>query len=338
MRPPRRSCRALRLVQRAPKRDLSRPSLPQPSLLRPSLLSLVPLLSLLQHLHTHDAAMTTLFQAYEEEYRDGVRTIRDESEALRHSCDRKAARYKAPPVTGPGSRVQRGAHLTTVLAQVRELVNSMEYEANDLPAAHRQTAKERIAEYRTNLRTLEEGIARLKADASAADRLDLLGDIERKTTSASGADEATAPGALDDVTKAHRMVMLDNTAKFKDAAGKLLQAERLLNDTETVGNEALTSLRYQTETMQHIQETTIVVDEEVSDARRIISGMQKVMIKHKLILTAIIIVLLFLILVAIYVSVTKNHRNSSSTSSEATGEPITSVAPSLSWLSSKLKQ
>ncbi|GET88826.1 hypothetical protein, conserved [Leishmania tarentolae] len=279
--------------------------------------------------------MTTLFQTYEEEYRDGVRAIREESEALRHSCDLKATGYKPPPATGPGSRVQRGAHLTTVLAQVRELVNSMEYEANDLPAAHRQTAKERIAEYRINLRTLEEGIARLKADASAADRLDLLGDMERRKMDARGASDAKASGDLDDVTKEHRVMMLDNTAKFKDASGKLVQAERLLNDTERLGNDALTSLRSQTETMQNIQETTIAVDEEVSEARKIINGMQKVMIKHKLILIAIIIVLVFLIFVAIYVSAAKHRRNSSSKSTEATGEPITSVAPSLSWLVSK---
>ncbi|KAG5478571.1 hypothetical protein LSCM4_04804 [Leishmania orientalis] len=281
--------------------------------------------------------MTALLQTYEEEYRDGVRVIRDESEALRQLCDRKASGYSAPPATGPGSRVQRGAHLSTVLVQVRELVNSMEYEANDLPAAHRQTAKERIAEYRANLRTLEEGITRLKADASAADRFDLLGDAERRKAGSGGASVNQAPGDLDDATKVHRMTMLENTAKFKDASGKLQQAERLLNDTETVGNEALTNLRYQTETMQHIQGTTITVDEEVSDARKIVSGMQRMMVKHKLILISIIMILLFLICVAVYVSATKNRRNSSSSqSTEASGDPITSVAPSLLWSPSYL--
>ncbi|KAG5478767.1 hypothetical protein LSCM1_06171 [Leishmania martiniquensis] len=276
--------------------------------------------------------MTALLQSYEEEYRDGVRVIRDESEALRQLCDCKASGYKAPPATGPGSRVQRGARLTTVLAQVRELVNSMEHEANELPAAHRQTAKERIAEYRANLRALEEGIMRLKADASAADRLDLLGDTERSKEASGGAPGKKAPDCLDHATKAHRMTMLENTAKVKDASVKLQQAERLLNDTETVGNEALTSLRYQTETMQHIQGTTIAVDEEVSDARKIISGMQRMMVKHKIILLAIIAFLLFLICVALYVSATKNRRNSSSPqSTEASGEPITSAAPSLLW-------
>lgn len=274
--------------------------------------------------------MTTLFQTYEEEYREGVRTIQDESTALRQLCDRKAAGYKAPPATGAGSRVQRGAHLTTVLAQVRELVNSMEYEANDLPAAHRQTAKERITEYRASLRTMEDSIARLKADASAADRLDLMGDAEKRKAAPAGGDGKDLPGDMDDETRGHRMTMMDNTAKVKNASNKLTQAERLLNDTETVGNEALTNLRNQTETMQHIQETTIAVDEEVSEARKILTGMQKMMIKHKLILIAVIVLLIFLIIVAIYVSVSKNSRNTTTTPPQTTVDPIT-AAPSMFW-------
>lgn len=273
--------------------------------------------------------MTTLFQTYEEEYREGVRTIQDESAALRQLCDRKAPGYKAPPATGAGSRVQRGAHLTTVLAQVRELVNSMEYEANDLPAANRQTAKERITKYRADLRATEDALARLKADASAADRLDLMGDAEKKKTApATTADGKEAPGDMDAETRAHRMTMMDNTAKVKDASNKLTQAERLLNDTETVGNEALTNLRNQTETMQHIQETTIAVDEEVSEARKILTGMQKVMVKHKLILIAVIGVLVLLIIVAIYVSFSKKSRNTATQPPQVTVDPIT-VAPSL---------
>ncbi|KPI87137.1 hypothetical protein ABL78_3790 [Leptomonas seymouri] len=271
--------------------------------------------------------MTTLFQTYEEEYREGVRTIQDESAALRQLCDRKAANYKPPPATGAGSRVQRGSHITTVLAQVRELINSMEYEANDLPAAHRQTAKERIATYRTNLRSMEENIARLKADASAADRLDLMGGAERAKAAPAAADGKGLPGDLDAETRAHRMTMMDNTAKVQDASNKLVQAERLLNDTETVGNEALTNLRNQTETMQHIQETTIAVDEEISEARKVLTGMHRMMVKHKLILISVIAMLIFLIIVAIYVSVGKHSRNANTPPPQTTSDPIT-VAPS----------
>lgn len=274
--------------------------------------------------------MTNLFQTYEEEYREGIRTIQDESTALRQLCDRMAVGYKAPPATGAGSRVQRGAHLTTLLAQVRELVNSMEYEANDLPAALRQTAKERITEYRANLRTLDDSIARLKADASAADRLDLIGDAEKRKSAPGDASGKALPGDLDEETRAHRMTMMDNTAKVRDASNKLTQAERLLNDTETVGNEALTNLRNQTETMQHIQETTIAVDEEVSEARKILTGMQKMMVKHKLILIAVIVMLIFLIVVAIYVSVNKNSRNTTTRPPQTTADPIT-IAPSMLW-------
>lgn len=269
-------------------------------------------------------AMTTLFQTYEEEYREAVKTITDECAGLRQTLNRQAAGYQSPPATGAGSRVQRCRQLTATLAHARELLSGMEYESNDMPAAHRQTSKERIAEYRTKIRSLDEALAALKSDCSAADRQDLLGDAERRKID--GSDE-TAPGAMDDTTQKQRMLMMDNTAKVKDASNTLRKAERLLNDTEAVGSEALANLRNQTETMQHIQETTIAVDEEVSQTRKILGGMQKMMIKHKLMLIAVIAVLLFLIIVAIYVAVSKGSSNSSSASGQTSTDKIT-VAPS----------
>lgn len=256
---------------------------------------------------TQPPPMTTLLQSYEEEYRDAVKSVNDDIVALRATVARDAVGYRAPPATGSGSRVQRGAALMESIAHVRDLVVSMEYECNDLPAALRQTSRERIAAYRTDIKKLEDTLSALKADASAADRLDLLGNASKpKPVDASG---RSLEGDLDDDAKKHRLQMMENTDKVKQASNTLLKAERLLNETETVGNEALTNLRVQTETMQHINETTIAVDAEISEARKVLSSMQRVMIKHKAILLAVILVLIFLIIVAIYVAVSKNRRN-----------------------------
>ncbi|EPY34381.1 vesicle transport through interaction with t-SNARE 1 [Strigomonas culicis] len=200
----------------------------------------------------------------------------------------------------------------------------MEYECNDVPAASRAVAKERVTRYSAALRKLEEDLAAVKVEASAADREDLIGAAKR----APAGDQAPAAGDLDDEARRHRMQMMDNTEKYKQASGTLNKAERLLNDTETVGGQALTTLRAQTEQLQRINETTIAVDEEVSEARRILQGMQKVMIKHKLILIAIILVLLFLIIVAIYVAVSKSKTNATVAPTQTTVNPITTSSPS----------
>lgn len=252
--------------------------------------------------------MTTLLQTYEEEYRDAVKSVNDELAALRATLNREAAGYKAPPSTGPGSRLSRIAAMGALMGQLRELLGSMDYECNDLPVATRQTAKERIAEYRASIRKLEDSISKAKTESSGADRADLIG--AGANSRASRADGELLPeGELDNETRRHRMTMMDNTDKVRQASNKLTQAERLLNDTEQVGSEALTSLKKQTEQMHNINETTIAVDEEVSEARRILGGMQKMMIKHKLILIAVILVLVLLIIVAVWVGVNKNRNN-----------------------------
>lgn len=57
---------------------------------------------------------------------------------------RNAVNYKAPPLSGTGSRLQRGTILRNIMAQVKEIITNMEYETNELPAALREGAKERL--------------------------------------------------------------------------------------------------------------------------------------------------------------------------------------------------
>lgn len=256
--------------------------------------------------------MTTLLQAYEEEYRETVKTVADELAALRATLNRDAVGYKAPPSTGAGSRLARISSMGAALARVRELTGSMEYECNDLPATSRQTVKDRISEYRANVRRLEESISKARAEASVADRQDLMG-VGRSGGRPRPDGASLGPGELDDETREHRMQMMDNTSKFREASSKLKQAERILNDTETIGNEALGTLRRQTEQMNQINEVTIAVDAEVSQSRRILGNMQRTMVKHKATLVSVIAVLLFLIVVAVWVSVNKNRSHSAVT-------------------------
>ncbi|KEG06641.1 vesicle transport v-SNARE 11 [Trypanosoma grayi] len=102
------------------------------------------------------------------------------------------------------------------------------------------------------------------------------------------------------------MQMMQNTEKVKQASNTLTKAERLLTETEETGTEALQNLRTQTETLHRINATTISVNEEISEARKILTRMHSTMVKHKIMLIGIIIVLLLLIFVAVYVSVSKH--------------------------------
>lgn len=247
--------------------------------------------------------MTALFDSYESECIDVIKSIRANIDSLRATLSRDTTGYTAPPATGPLSRVERGAQLTVLMTHVKELLNDMEYESNDVTLEQRRVLKDRIAQYRRTVHDIEEEIARTRSECSAADRLDLFGATARKTGAAGG-----DMFGLDDETARHRLAMMQNTQKVKQASDILGKTERLLNETEETGAEALQTLRKQTETMHHINSTTISVNEEISEVRKILTRMHRTMIKHKVMLIGIIIFLLFLIVLALYVSVSKHRR------------------------------
>ncbi|RNF05608.1 vesicle transport v-SNARE 11 [Trypanosoma rangeli] len=246
--------------------------------------------------------MSALFQSYEEEYRDVVKSIREGLDGLRATFNHEADGYAAPPVTGPASRLQRGAQLVRLTTQMKGLLNNMEYESNDVPLAQRPALKERLADCRRDARGLEEEVAKVRGKCAAADRVDLMAS---STKTGSAPVDARALG-LDEETARHRLHMMQNTERIKQASNKLGRAERLLNETEETGVTVMQNLRTQTETMHHIHATTNSVNEEISEARRVLTQMHRTMIKHKLMLIGIILVLLLLIFVAAYLSVSKS--------------------------------
>ncbi|CCW72259.1 unnamed protein product [Phytomonas sp. Hart1] len=254
--------------------------------------------------------MTALLKSYEEEYHEITKRISDELSALQAALQRGSAEYTVPPASGPASRQQRCTNLFNLILQIKDLILNMSYECSDLPMVLQTTYKERIEQFKGDTRNLERSIAAVKVEASAADRQDLLcgskDGIDLDTGSGLAVDNRN--GVSLEMQK-YRVQMIDNTQKYGEASKTLLQAERLLNDTEISGNEALTNLRTQSETIRQIHETVFDVDEEISKSRKILKKMQLMMIKHKLILIGIISILLFLIIVAIYVEVSKNRRN-----------------------------
>lgn len=276
--------------------------------------------------------MSSLLQTYEEDFKEVLQRAEEELASIRRTCTRDGAStegigkgglelqtstYVPPPSTGPQSRVRRCAEVSKTLNLLQETLSNMEYESHDAPAVQRQTLRHRINEYEKRLRNTENTLVAVKSECSVADRHDLTADLKQRVTMSGGTNRNTKGGDTrmheegeeNDPDDEHRRTMMDNTEKFRHASRTLVQAERVLNETEVVGSDALQNLRKQTEQLQGLHEVTIAVDDEISDTRRIVNGLQKGMIKHKATLIGIIVFLIFLILVAIYIWARKNTNN-----------------------------
>lgn len=198
----------------------------------------------------------------------------------------------------------------------------MSYEANDLPVQRgaRQQAKAKVNSYRNEISSYEQTIATLKTDIVSADRADLLAFGVRaenavemhytndnnninNTTWRNNASHNIAP--VDAATQAHRLTSLQTTQKLQGGTATLQRAERYLSSTNELGHETFSTLRQQGEVIHQIHMASGSVDDELSQARRVLNRMQRTAIKHKLYLLCIIIALFALIILMFYLKFKK---------------------------------
>lgn len=246
--------------------------------------------------------MSGLFNSYEEDCNDSIRQIKESLTKLRDGITAQEESkadvskvYHPPPATGPLSRTQQIQAVQQSLSHVKDLITSMGYEANDLDPAQRAAAKEKVDHLRRDVVQLEQETARLRQASTAADRSDLLAFGSGAQREAGGVVEAA-----DAETQAHRLFAVQTTEKLQSGTQTLRKAEAFLAASNDLGRNSLNTLRSQTEQMQHIQETTHDVDEEVSRSRQVLNRMQRTALKHKLWLCSIIGLLLLFIFLLFY--------------------------------------
>ncbi|GET88825.1 hypothetical protein, conserved [Leishmania tarentolae] len=248
--------------------------------------------------------MSGLFNAYEEDFNDTVRGLREGCSNLQADIDAQSAHekdptriYHPPPATGPLSRAQQLQVVQQSLSHAKDLLTSMTYEMTDIASSEGAVAKEKVEEFRKICNTLDGEVARLRQSCNAADRADLLrfGD----SAAASGAGDTFMTEA-DAHTQAHRLLALETTEKLQGGTNTLRKAEAYLAQTNSLGSESLRTLRTQTEQIAHVHEVTVDIDAEISRARVLLNQMQRTAIKHKLWLVGIIFSLVSLIFLFSY--------------------------------------
>lgn len=269
----------------------------------------------------------SLFQTYEEEFKDASKELTDDVAALRATLTTSAPGYRAPPATGPTSRASRSKKIQQLLTKIqKELLHGMDVELNDVPTQQREAARERLATYKKTIFAQEKDFAKLKQDAATADRTDLIGNGANVDTVGLAANQALE--GLDDETKKQRMQMARNSAQLGQGTNTLRKAEHLLDQTEDLSNQVVHNLAQQTEQIQNIHNKTRLVDDELSQVRRILTEMHKEMVKNKAVLLIIICVLLLLIFLVLYIKFGGSSSTSDTTVVVVTVPPAANPPPS----------
>ncbi|KAG8339648.1 putative Vesicle transport v SNARE protein N terminus [Trypanosoma vivax] len=229
-----------------------------------------------------------LFLRYEEDFQEADRKARETVQRLELTLTQDSPSYKPPPVSGPNSRPQLLQNLQQNVSALRDIVSNMSLECNVVePAGVREEVKSRVEDYRRATALLEKDLALLRKKSRDADRFDLV---------------SCGNAELDDDTVEERTRMLGSTDKLRGGTSTLYKAEALLNTTNTIGGEALTALRMQTETIQHIHSTTQEVDAEVIDARRIVRQIRQTALRNKILIIVAIVLTIATFILMMFVS------------------------------------
>ncbi|AAS53206.1 AFL168Wp [Eremothecium gossypii ATCC 10895] len=211
--------------------------------------------------------MASLLKSYEADF-----------QATLEQCQRLLRQAQGEPVA------QRNATLQTLEQHkddLYDILDQMEVEVNNMvgdPA--RQVAS------RSALRDLRREAGMVKQQLR-----ELMDARDR---------DALFPAGAADMDNEQRQQLLSNHAMLQQTGERLVDAMRLANETEGIGNQVMMDLRSQRETLEHSRQNLFLADSYVDKSVRTLKTMSRRLVANKFISYAIIAVLILLILMVLY--------------------------------------
>jgi hypothetical protein len=274
------------------------------------------------------------FRDYEADYMSQLDSIKKDIQTLNNSLS-QANRAK-------GKVFNRFDIVKRLLEQHSHMKGSlahMELESNEGTPEQRAQYKQRLTEFKKESFALEREVNRLKQEATAADRADLINRVTPDPNAAKGgASGAANAGANPGSTDAQLAELTKNTQTMNKDTDTLKKALQYVVRMNEHGEATLIELRRQDETTDRMMITGHETDAELGATQRLLRDMKAIAMKNNLILAGTVIVLVMMIVGLLYwkfgrplAAQWENSSSSSSPSSSPASSPSTVVgAPSVS--------
>ncbi|KAL0070866.1 t-SNARE VTI1 [Marasmius tenuissimus] len=215
-----------------------------------------------------DNSPTSLFDSYEQDFKQFIGTIREKLEAD-HDND---------PESGQGE--------LTVAFTVQ--VSQMDIEIQGIPQSLRP-------KYQARLREAKQELSRYKAQSKEVNaklaRSSLLSSSSRPGYTSS--DEPYGPTS-------DRTRLLAGTAMLEDGSKRLQDSQRVALETEEQGADILMNLRMQREQIENSRNTLEIANTSVDRASNTLKGMIRRMYQQRVVTGAIIGILILLIIIVVW--------------------------------------
>ncbi|KAI9777104.1 MAG: hypothetical protein M1839_009060 [Geoglossum umbratile] len=168
------------------------------------------------------------------------------------------------------------------LDEASELLGQMRIEKQNIPSGARSSINIRSRNFESDIDASKRKLKALSDDRSA-----LFGDRY--------SDLAPSDAVLD-----QRQQLLSGTDRLQRSSGRLMESQRIANETEAVGASTLANLQEQRETILHTRGTLLQSETQVERSVKTLRGMARRMATNRIITVAIITVLVLLIIAVIY--------------------------------------
>ncbi|KAJ8086488.1 t-SNARE VTI1 [Marasmius tenuissimus] len=221
-----------------------------------------------------DNSPTSLFDSYEQDFKQFIGTIREKLEAD-HDNDPEQSKAAL-------RRVEME------LDEADEMVSQMDIEIQGIPQSLRP-------KYQARLREAKQELSRYKAQSKEVNaklaRSSLLSSSSRPGYTSS--DEPYGPTS-------DRTRLLAGTAMLEDGSKRLQESQRVALETEEQGADILMNLRMQREQIENSRNTLEIANTSVDRASNTLKGMIRRMYQQRVVTGAIIGILILLIIIVVW--------------------------------------
>jgi len=182
-------------------------------------------------------------------------------------------------------------HIEKEVEEAKEILEQMGLEARELAAASRTKYQTRIQSYSVELDRLDGDFRKAKTSYYRA-REDLLGESDQ-----------------DYYDGSQKQSLIDNTEKLERGNRRLEVGYKVAIETEQIGNQIMTDLNEQRETIQRTRARLRDTDDELGISGRVLNRMVLRIMQNRLVIVGVVLLILFAIIVGVYFTVRKHNRN-----------------------------
>lgn len=215
-------------------------------------------------------------------YDEELKALEDQITGLLHAMDRLSA----------DQRLEKYNKAQDTLKRLNKTFHQFKVEVRVLEGSDQAVYEKKSAQHNATITQLKDQLAAKRAEANAPAAA--AGPAVGSPGGAGGNDGRRGDGKDEARTATKRIERTQN-----DALAALTRSEKIVDETETIGNDAANTLRKQTEQIKKMNDDLDQLDSEVNRAKKELNAFIRRMMTDKIILCFAVLIVIGIIVIVV---------------------------------------